>query len=310
MSSGCVGSEKTSARVSGATLKPGRPAKFVFGKKISHRESSSASESGSPGSGRFSGIKTKKIVAGTYQRGAVPFLPPVQSSLIWARREAQMMMQMRLKIQVEQQMLKEEKMKLEKDKEILKLKEEVNMLQVQAKFRLSGNVKDRLGLKNNPAVASNSLNKKQVNWGWNNNKNQMDVRGRSHQQTGVKRKFKFGQNKNFGNKNNNHGQSRLPDDLVMTNITEDGPRKARPRIVFDSDLPADLILTEFTEDGPKPKVFKSETKVKGPFKFQDADDIVLNNKFVGEDDDKVVDENDEEEQESDLNRYEDADNLF
>ena len=224
------------------------------------------------------------------------------------RREAQVMMQMSLKIQVEQQMLKEEKMKLEKDKEILKLKEEVNMLQVQAKFRLSGNVKDRLGLKNNPAVASNSLNKKQVNWGRNNNKNQMEVRDRSRQQTGIKRKFKFGQNKYFGNKNNNHGQSRLPDDLVMTNITEDGPRKARPRIVFDSDLPADLILTEFTEDGPKPKVFKSETKVKGPFKFKDADDIVLNNEF--EDDDKVVDENDEEEQESDLNRYEDADNLF
>ena len=113
------------------------------------------------------------------------------------RREAQMMMQMRLKIQVEQQMLEEEKMKLEKDKEILKLKEEVNMLQVQAKFRLSGNVKDRLGLKNNPPVASNSINQKQVNWGRNNNKNQMEVRDRSRQQTGIKRKFKFGQNKYF-----------------------------------------------------------------------------------------------------------------
>lgn len=404
MSSGCVGSEKTSASVSGATLNPGRPAKFKFGKKFSPRESSSASESGSPGSGRFPWIK--KSLAGTHLRGAVPFMPPVQSPsrvqlnrgpepfrsdcldcqdcnhnlrfggpvprpqeteisldqeiekremnlraeqekieelrlkkaatvaqlrydrMDWRaesgsemeeeqfaavtamRREAQMMMKMRLKMQVEQQMLEEEKMKLEKDKEILKLKEKVKLLQeVQVRKIFSSNVKDRLGPKNNPEVASISLNKKQVNWGRNNNKNQMEVRGRSRQQNGIKRKF--GQMKNFGNKNNNYGQSRLPDDLVMTNITEEGPRKARPRIVFDSDLPADLILTEFTEDGPKPRVFKSETKVKSLFKFQDADDVVLNNVFVGEDDDKVVTgENDEEEQESDLNRYEGADNLF
>ena len=48
---------------------------------------------------------------------------------------------------------------------------------------------------------------------------------------------------------------KLPEDLVLTNITSQGPKKARARISYHS-LPEELVLTELTEDGPRPRVAK------------------------------------------------------
>ena len=58
----------------------------------------------------------------------------------------------------------------------------------------------------------------------------------------------------------------------LTNITAQGPKKARARIDYHS-LPEDLVLTDLTEEGPKPRLQK-----------------------IKEDDDKVV-------MEMDLDRY-------
>jgi len=83
-------------------------------------------------------------------------------------------------------------------------------------------------------------------------------------------------------KKKNYTNSKLPDELVLTNITDQGPKKAIARINY-STLPADLVLTEINEEGPRPKKIKED-----------------------DDDDVVVIDNDDE----DLNRYEGTDDLF
>ena len=45
-----------------------------------------------------------------------------------------------------------------------------------------------------------------------------------------------------------HTSSRLPDDLVLTNLTAQGPKKAKARILYSPPL------VDLTEDGPRQKV--------------------------------------------------------
>ena len=135
-----------------------------------------------------------------------------------------------MKMMVEQQMFEKEKCKFEKQ-----MMKEIKLLEQTMEARrktIARNVKDRLGPKQVPAGAGSSVYKE--DWA--------RIQGR----TGTKRKA--GQGK-IQNKRNNNQRNRLPDDLVLTTITEEGPKKARTRIVFDSDLPSDLILTELTEEG-------------------------------------------------------------
>jgi len=203
-------------------------------------------------------LKQKKAAAAAQRVAAAE----KYAALTAVRRETQLMM----KMMVEQQMFEKEKMKFEKQMMLEQT--------MEARRRtIARNVKDRLGPKEVPARAGSSLYKE--NW------------ARSQGRTGTKRKA--GQGK-IQNKRNNNQRNRLPDDLVLTTITEEGPKKARTRIVFDTDLPSDLILTELTEEGPRPKVFKPVTRVKSRFLIGGID-IINNN----EDDDRVVfeDENDE-----------------
>merc|ERR1719348_2308901 len=53
--------------------------------------------------------------------------------------------------------------------------------------------------------------------------------------------------------NNTQTDQKLPDDLVLTTLTDQGPKRARSKRIDFHSLPAELVLTELTEDGPRPK---------------------------------------------------------
>ena len=55
--------------------------------------------------------------------------------------------------------------------------------------------------------------------------------------------------------------SQLPDDLVLTKITDQGPRKAATNRIDFHALPDDLVLTELTEDGPRPRFKEDDDRV-------------------------------------------------
>ena len=55
--------------------------------------------------------------------------------------------------------------------------------------------------------------------------------------------------------------SQLPDDLVLTKITDQGPRKAATNRIDFHALPEDLVLTELTEDGPRPRFKEDDDRV-------------------------------------------------
>ena len=208
-------------------------------------------------------LKQKKAATAAQRRAAAEQYAAITA----VRRELMMKMLV----------FEKEKRKLEIEKQMMKMKE-IKMLEQTAEARrrtVARYVKDRLGPKQVPTGPGSSLYyKEQEDW------------ARSQERTGMKRKPGQGMIQNKRN--------RLPDDLVLTTITKEGPKKARTRIVFDSDLPSDLILTELTEEGPRPKVFKPETRVKSPGKGR-ARRVGIDTINVNEDDDRVVfeDENDE-----------------
>ena len=204
------------------------------------------------------------------------------------QKDAEKWKKMKLSILIEHEMVQEEKKKLADRLEILKLKETIQKMEMTLNAKQGipshpGKVKDRLGLKEVPKVSVFSKPMKQ------------ETGGRQFQLSGTKRKSLVSNNqpvkmnRKKGNKNNNHGVNKLPDELVLTTITAQGPRPARPRIEFSS-LPADLVLTELTEDGPKPRVHS----------VKEDDDKVVH--LVEEEEDVNMPQ--EEEEEDDLNRYE------
>ena len=188
------------------------------------------------------------------------------------QKQTQMVLNMQKSLMMERQMFEEEKRRLEDQRKYQELQDSIERLQrqLQAKQGINpaGNIKDRVGPKNEERVSVFSRIKKQEIPAQNS------VVARHY---GFKRKFTGsddGQGKK-PRKKDSCSHSKLPEDLVLTNITAQGPKKARTRIDYHS-LPQELALTELTEKGPKPRVAK-----------------------IKEDDDKVV-----MEEEEDLNRYE------
>ena len=187
------------------------------------------------------------------------------------QKQTQMVLNMQKSLMIERQMFEEEKRRLEDQRKYQELQDSIASLQrqLQAKQGINptGNIKDRVGTKNEKRVSVFSRIKKQ----------ETQAKNSVNRHYGFKRKF-TGSDHDQGRKprKKNYSHSKLPEDLVLTNITAQGPKKARTRIDFHS-LPEELALTELTEEGPKPRVAK-----------------------IKEDDDKVA----MEEEEEDLDRYE------
>ena len=169
----------------------------------------------------------------------------------------------------ERQRFEEEKRREADRRQHLQLQDSLDRLQrqLQAKQGININppisIKDRLGPRNKERVSVFSRIKKQ------------ETPASYNGDRPVKRKFTGSDQGQRKKKNINNNDNKLPDDLVLTNITDQGPKKARARIDYKS-LPEELVLSDLTEEGPKPRVAK-----------------------IKEDDDKVVVEEDE-----DLNQYE------
>ena len=180
------------------------------------------------------------------------------------QKQTQMVRNMQKSLMMERQRYEEEKRRQEQERKYKELQESVERLQrqLQAKQGVNpvGSIKDRVGPKNKLGVSVFSRMKKQES---------------QASYSGVKRKFPgtpHGQGKRPMKNKINNNDKKLPDDLVLTNITAQGPKKARTRIDYHS-LPEDLVLTDLTEEGPRPRVFKTK-----------------------EDDDRVVMEEGEEEE--------------
>ena len=190
------------------------------------------------------------------------------------QKQTQMVLNMQKSLMIERQMFEEEKRRLEDQRKYQELQDSIASLQrqLQAKQGINpaGNIKDRVGTKNEKRVSVFSRIKKQ--------ETQAIALASVARHYGFKRKFT---SSDHGQGKNNSSYNKLPDDLVLTNITAQGPKKAKTRIDYHS-LPEELVLTELTEEGPRPRVAK-----------------------IKEDDDRVVMEEigDVLEEEEDISRY-------
>ena len=174
------------------------------------------------------------------------------------QKQTQLVLNMQRSLMKERLRFEEEKRREEDRRQNLQLQDSIERLQrqLQAKqginINTTGSIKDRLGPKNEGKVSVFSRIKKQ--------ETQTPQYSGAHH-VGFKRKVAgSGQgirSQGKKQKNNNHTSSRLPDELVLTNFTAQGPRKARARIDFHS-LPEELVLTDLTEEGPRPRVFRTQ----------------------------------------------------
>ena len=169
------------------------------------------------------------------------------------QKQTQVVLNMQKSLMKERQRFEEEKRREADRRQHLQLQDSLDRLQrqLQAKQGININppisIKDRLGPRNKEKVSVFSRIKKQETQATQN-------RGVHH--TGFKRKFAGSDYvEKKPKKKSNYTNSQLPDDLVLTNITAQGPKKARARIEYHS-LPEELVLTDLTEEGPKPRVSK------------------------------------------------------
>ena len=189
------------------------------------------------------------------------------------QKQTKMVLNMQKSLLMERQKFEEEKRRQEDRRKYQELQDSIKRLQRQLEAKQgvnpAGSVKDRVGPKNKVSVFSRI------------EKPETPAQNSPAHQSGFKRKLHgSAQGQGQGKKPRMKKDStnwKLPEDLVLTNLTAQGPRKARPRINFHR-LPEELALTELTENGPRPRVAK-----------------------IREDDDKVAMEEEEEEE---INRYE------
>ena len=166
------------------------------------------------------------------------------------QKQAQLVVNMQRSLLVERLRFEEEKRRQEDRRQNLELQESIERLQrqLQAKQGINTNspssIKDRLGPQKVSVFARIKKPETQMT-----------------ENRGFKRKFPdsgHGQGqwrKPRRKKNFTNSSSKLPDELVLTNLTAQGPKKARARIDYHS-LPEELVLTELTEEGPKPRALQ------------------------------------------------------
>ena len=165
-------------------------------------------------------------------------------------------------------MMEEERKRHEEQRLSLLLQDKINKLEEALKAKkaiASMNVKDRVGPKNTlqssqkVSVFARISNKEVQRTNTSSNTGQLNKKRKLDDIKLDQGKKKYRKNKK------NYGNNNLPEDLVLTTITDQGPKKAKASRIIYNSLPAELVLTELTEDGPKPV-----NRV-----MEDDDDVVL-----------------------------------